>query len=80
MSYDALLRPDTLTRYQAHKIALDAGFLTIDEVRQLEHREPLGEDEPADMEEPPELDDDLSYQEDGLDQDTPAFDMEDMNS
>lgn len=80
MSYDALLRTDTLTRYQAHKIALESGFLTIDEVRQLENREPLGEDEPAGMEEPEELDDDLSYQEDGLDQDTPAFDMEDMNA
>lgn len=36
-SYDALLRPDTLSRYQAHKIALDAGFLTLDEVRHLEN-------------------------------------------
>jgi phage portal protein BeeE len=41
MSYDALLRPDTLTRYQAHQIALQSGFLTIDEVRQLENREEL---------------------------------------
>lgn len=39
-SYDALLRPDTLTRYQAHQIALESGFLTVDEVRRLENREP----------------------------------------
>ena len=38
---DAVLRADTLTRYQAHGIALDKGFLTVDEVRELEHREPL---------------------------------------
>jgi hypothetical protein len=30
---DALLRSDTLTRYQAHKIAIESGFLTVDEVR-----------------------------------------------
>lgn len=38
---DAVLRADTLTRYQAHAIALDKRFLTVDEVRELEHREPL---------------------------------------
>lgn len=38
---DALLRADTLTRYQAHAIALDKGFLTLDEVRELERRPPL---------------------------------------
>jgi HK97 family phage portal protein len=37
----ALLRTDTLTRYQAHEIGLRAGFLTIEEVRELEDREPL---------------------------------------
>jgi HK97 family phage portal protein len=41
MNVDALLRPDTKSRYEAHKIALEAGFLTIDEVRELENREPL---------------------------------------
>jgi hypothetical protein len=41
MNVDALLRPDTKSRYEAHKIALDAGFLTLDEVRELENREPL---------------------------------------
>jgi HK97 family phage portal protein len=43
MNVDALLRPDTKSRYEAHKIALDAGFLTLDEVRELENREPLDE-------------------------------------
>jgi HK97 family phage portal protein len=37
----ALLKTDTLSRYKAHKIGLDAGFLTIEEVRDLEDREPL---------------------------------------
>jgi phage portal protein BeeE len=40
---DALLRPDTKTRYEAHAIAIDKGFLTINEVRELENREPLDE-------------------------------------
>lgn len=38
---DALLRSDTLSRYQAHKIGIDAGFLTDDEARALEGRAPL---------------------------------------
>ena len=43
---DALLRSDTLTRYQAHKIALEAGFLTVAEVRaDFENRPPIGEPE-----------------------------------
>lgn len=41
-NYDSLLRADTFTRYQAHKLALDAGFLTIDEVRELEDLPPIG--------------------------------------
>lgn len=45
---DALLRPDTLTRYQAHAIALGGRpFLTVDEVRQLENRQPAPELEPV---------------------------------
>lgn len=40
---DAFLRTDTLTRYQAHKIGIDAGFLTTDEVRNLEDLTPLDE-------------------------------------
>jgi HK97 family phage portal protein len=37
----SLLRADTKSRYEAHAIALQAGFLTIDEVRELEDREPM---------------------------------------
>jgi len=42
---DAILRADTLTRYQAHAIALNPAspFLSVDEVRELEHRPPLPE-------------------------------------
>lgn len=45
---DALLRPDTKTRYEAHAIAIDKGFLTVNEVRELENREPLEETESDD--------------------------------
>jgi len=41
MNIDALLRNDTLTRYQAHQIAIAAGFKTIDEVREDEKLAPL---------------------------------------
>lgn len=33
---DAILRPDTKTRYEAHEIGINAGFLTVDEVREIE--------------------------------------------
>lgn len=33
---DAILRPDTLTRYEAHKIALEGGWLTVDDVKRIE--------------------------------------------
>ncbi len=42
---DALLRSDTLTRYQAHQIGMDSGFLTADEVREMEDRPPLPDGE-----------------------------------
>ena len=35
-NFDAVLRATTLERYQAHEVALRAGFMTIDEVRALE--------------------------------------------
>jgi HK97 family phage portal protein len=38
---DALVRADIEKRYAAHKIALDAGFKNIDEVRALENDNPL---------------------------------------
>lgn len=44
---DAFLRPDTLTRYQAHAIALANHFKTVDEVRELENLPPLPVEEDA---------------------------------
>lgn len=38
---EGLLRTDTASRYASYKTALDAGFLTIDEVRATEHLAPL---------------------------------------
>lgn len=37
----ALLKADIKTRYEAHQIGLDAGFLTYNEVRAEEDREPI---------------------------------------
>jgi phage portal protein BeeE len=34
-------------RYEAHRIAIEAGFLTRNEVRELEDRPPLPGDEPG---------------------------------
>ena len=42
---DGFLRPDTTTRYAAHKVAIEAGFLTIDEVRAIEGLNPLPTEE-----------------------------------
>lgn len=41
LNISSLLRTDTLTRYQAHQIALAAGWLTIDEVREIENLPPI---------------------------------------
>jgi hypothetical protein len=43
MNIDALLRSDTLTRYQAHQIALDpaTGWLDKNEVRGIEGLAPM---------------------------------------
>lgn len=38
---DAILRADTKSRYEAHSIGLAAGFLTVNEVRELEDRPPI---------------------------------------
>lgn len=43
INVDALLRSDTKTRYEAHQIGVAAGFLTVNEVRAMEHRQPLKE-------------------------------------
>jgi HK97 family phage portal protein len=40
---EALLRTDTATRYESYATAIDKGFLTVNEVRELEGREPLPE-------------------------------------
>lgn len=37
---DALLRSDTLSRYQAYQIAIDSGFMTAGQVQALENIEP----------------------------------------
>jgi len=41
LNADAILRADTKSRYEAHQIALQAGFMTVDEVRELEDLPPL---------------------------------------
>lgn len=38
---EALLRADTKTRYDSYKTAIEAGFLTVNEVREIEGRLPL---------------------------------------
>lgn len=38
---DASVRADLKTRYEAHQIALDAGFKTVNEVRELEELSPM---------------------------------------
>lgn len=42
----ALLRTDVLTRYEAHAVGISSGFLTVDEVRELEERPPLPKADP----------------------------------
>jgi len=41
VNMDGLRRADTLTRYQAHEIALRSKFMTVEEVRDLENLPPL---------------------------------------
>lgn len=38
---EGLLRTDTSTRYTAHKTAIEAGFLTVEEVREIENLGPM---------------------------------------
>lgn len=40
---DARVRADLKTRYEAHKVAIEAGFKTVNEVRALEELPPLAE-------------------------------------
>lgn len=46
---NALMRADTTTRYAAYATAIASGFLSVDEVRALEDREPLDEPITVDM-------------------------------
>lgn len=58
---DALLRADTMSRYEAHAVALAAGFMTVNEVRALEDLPPLAEPvevEDEEEEETPDADPD----------------------
>lgn len=41
IEFRALLRGDTQSRYAAYKTAIDAGFMTVDQVRELEDWPPL---------------------------------------
>lgn len=43
----SFLRADTKTRYESYKVAIESGFLTIDEVRQLENMNALPKPEVA---------------------------------
>lgn len=49
-NYDTLLRTDTLSRYQAHAVGLTNGFLTVDEVRDMENRDPINPIDPIPIE------------------------------
>lgn len=42
---DALLRADTMTRYQAHQIGIGSGFITVNEARDMEDLPPLSDAE-----------------------------------
>jgi phage portal protein BeeE len=40
---EGLLRADTRSRYEGYKLAIESGWLTVDEVRALEDRAPFGD-------------------------------------
>ncbi|WKW85141.1 portal protein [Microbacterium phage KillerTomato] len=50
---EALLRADTTTRYASYKTAIDAGFLTVPEVREIEGWAPLPDDAETPSQEKP---------------------------
>ena len=41
LNVDGILRGDAKSRYESYKIGIESGFLTIDEVREMEDRQPL---------------------------------------
>jgi HK97 family phage portal protein len=49
INMDGLRRADTKTRYEAHKLGVDGGWLTDDEVREMEDRPPLTAEQRAQM-------------------------------
>ena len=51
---DAAIRVDPKTRYEVHKLALDAKWKLPDEVRELEDMEPMPEQAPPEIPAPPE--------------------------
>jgi HK97 family phage portal protein len=44
---EALLRADTTTRYQSYATAIDKGFMTVNEVREIEGLAPLADETPT---------------------------------
>lgn len=64
-NYDTLLRTDTLSRYQAHAVGLTNGFLTVEEVREMEGRDPVTpiDEDPIDNieKDPAEFDEEDQY-------------------
>jgi len=55
IALDGLERGTTRQRYEEHQIGLAAGFVTLDEVREMEDRPPLPEPPPAPPVEQPQL-------------------------
>lgn len=53
LNVDSILRGDTKTRYDSYKVGLEQGFLTVDEVREMEDRRPLTDEEKAAAAPPP---------------------------
>lgn len=47
---EGLLRSDTRSRYDAHQVGITAGFLTVNEAREIEGRNPLEETEQQEKE------------------------------
>jgi len=76
---DALLRPDTKSRYEAHKIALESGFLTVDEVREIEDLDPMEPitDLEDDVKGTKELDEELDDMDEEMDIETDVDSSED---
>jgi HK97 family phage portal protein len=76
---DALLRPDTKSRYEAHKIALESGFLTVDEVREIEDLDPMEPitDLEDDVKGTEELDEELDDMDEEMDIETDVDSSED---